>query len=89
MNSMDKPPSLSERERQIIKSKCNLYNLHPLKLTPFTERKEEIEKRQAEEKEQLKRFKERVEKKFETHFNDPANNMLKFDPMNQIYRSIV
>ncbi|RZB39024.1 R3H domain containing protein [Asbolus verrucosus] len=72
INAMDKPPSLSEKERLLIKK-----------------RKEEIEKRQTEEKERLKRFKDRVESKFASHFKDPVNNMLKFEPMDQIYRSIV
>lgn len=72
MNSMDKPPSLSEKERLLIKKK-----------------KEEIEKRQNDEKERLKRFKERVEAKLISHFNDPKQAMLKFEPMDQIHRSIV
>ncbi|EFA03121.1 sperm-associated antigen 7 [Tribolium castaneum] len=72
MNSMEKPPSLSEKERQLVKK-----------------RKEEIEKRQTAEKERLKRFKERVESKLASHFKDPNNTMLKFEPMDQIYRSIV
>ncbi|KAJ3653240.1 hypothetical protein Zmor_012502 [Zophobas morio] len=72
MNSMEKPPSLSEKERLLIKK-----------------RKEEIEKRQAEEKERLKRFKERVESKLESYFKIATNTMLKFEPMDQIYRSII
>jgi hypothetical protein len=72
MSSMDKPPSLSEKERLLIKK-----------------RKEETEKRQAAEKQRLKKFKERVESKFVSHFQDSANIMLKFEPMDQIYRSIV
>ncbi|XP_066254018.1 sperm-associated antigen 7 [Euwallacea similis] len=72
MNSMDKPPSLSEQERVLLKKK-----------------KEELVKIQNEEKERLNRFKERVETKLNTYFKDPNNLMLKFEPMDQIHRSIV
>ncbi|CAG9838957.1 unnamed protein product [Diabrotica balteata] len=72
MNSMDKPPSLSEKEKQLKKK-----------------RKEEIERRQNEEKEKLKRFKDRVEAKLLSHFKDTSNLTLKFEPMDQICRSIV
>ncbi|ENN78656.1 hypothetical protein YQE_04828, partial [Dendroctonus ponderosae] len=72
MSSMDKPPSLSEKERTLIKMQ-----------------KDVIEKKQNEEKERLKRFKERVEAKLTSHFKNPKNIMLKFDPMDQIQRSIV
>lgn len=53
------------------------------------ERKEEIERRQKAEKEKMDRFKDRVETKLITHFTDPKNYMLKFEPMDQVYRSIV
>lgn len=53
------------------------------------ERKEEIERRQKEEKEKLQRFKDRVEAKLISHFKDPKNMMLKFEPMDHIYRSVV
>ncbi|KAJ8916273.1 hypothetical protein NQ315_016413 [Exocentrus adspersus] len=72
MNSMDKPPSLTEKEKLLIKK-----------------RKQEFEMRQTEEKERLKRFKERVEAKLKSHFKDPKNTMLKFEPMDPICRSIV
>ncbi|XP_023022432.1 sperm-associated antigen 7 [Leptinotarsa decemlineata] len=72
MNAMDKPPSLTEKEK-ILKKK----------------RKEEFERRQTEEKEKLQRFKDRVEAKLISHFKDPKNVMLKFEPMDQICRSIV
>ncbi|KAJ8935073.1 hypothetical protein NQ314_013018 [Rhamnusium bicolor] len=72
MNSMDKPPSLTEKEKLLVKK-----------------RKQELERRQIEEKEKLKRFKERVEAKLVSHFKDPKNAMLKFDSMDQICRSIV
>ncbi|KAJ8958924.1 hypothetical protein NQ318_019693 [Aromia moschata] len=72
MNSMDKPPSMTEKEKLLLKK-----------------RKQEIERRQNEEKEKLKRFKSRVEAKLVSHFNDAKNVMLKFDPMDQICRSIV
>ncbi|CAG9765621.1 unnamed protein product [Ceutorhynchus assimilis] len=72
MNSMDKPPSRTEKEREMLKKK-----------------KEAIEQRQKEDKERLKRFKERVEGKLISHFNDSKNTTLKFEPMDQIYRSIV
>ncbi|XP_019867000.1 sperm-associated antigen 7 homolog [Aethina tumida] len=72
MSSMDKPPSLSEAEKNLIKKK-----------------KAEIEKNKELEKEKLNRFKERVETKFDNYFKDKKNVMLKFEPMDQIYRSIV
>lgn len=72
IQSMDKPPSLSEKERTLLKKN-----------------KEEIERKQTEEKERLKRFKERVEAKLASYFKDPKNSMLKFEPMDQICRSIV
>lgn len=54
-----------------------------------TERKEEIEKRQAAEKERLDKFKKRIEEKFQDYFNDPKNINLKFEPMDHVYRSIM
>lgn len=58
-------------------------------LNGSTERKEEIEKRQAAEKEHLDKFKKRIEEKFQTYFDDPRNINLKFEPMDHIYRSIM
>lgn len=55
----------------------------------FVERKEEIELRQKAEKEKMDRFKDRVETKLISHFTVPENLMLKFEPMDQVYRSIV
>ncbi|GJQ70058.1 hypothetical protein Trydic_g22539 [Trypoxylus dichotomus] len=72
IDSMDKPPALSENERLLIKK-----------------RREEIEKRQAVEKERLKRFKENIENKMKSHFMDANNKNLKFSPMDHIYRSII
>ncbi|KAG5870031.1 hypothetical protein JTB14_026612 [Gonioctena quinquepunctata] len=72
MNSMDKPPSLSEKEKLLMKK-----------------RKQDLERRQNEDKERLKRFKDRVEAKLLSHFKDQKNTMLKFEPMDQICRSIV
>lgn len=37
----------------------------------------------------MDRFKTRVEAKLISHFSDPKNTMLKFESMDQIYRSIV
>lgn len=72
MNSMDKPPTLSEKDREIRKK-----------------RKEALEKHKEAEKEKLDRFKERVEKKLKDHFAGDNNQMLKFEPMDAIHRSIV
>ncbi|XP_022918906.1 sperm-associated antigen 7 [Onthophagus taurus] len=72
MNSMDKPPSLSEKEKNIIKK-----------------RKEEMDRRQAIEKENLRKFKEYTETKMKVFFENDENINMKFTPMNQIYRSIV
>lgn len=55
----------------------------------FVERKQELERRQNEEKEKLKRFKDRVESKLISHFQDQNNMNLKFDPMDKVCRSIV
>lgn len=55
----------------------------------FAERKQEIEKQQALEKERLERFKCKIEEKFKTYFKDPNNTSLKFEPMDHLYRSIV
>lgn len=55
----------------------------------FVERKQEIERRQAAEKERLEKFKNRIEEKFKTYFNDPKNINLKFEPMDHVYRSIM
>lgn len=52
-------------------------------------RKEEIEKRQAAERERMERFKERVEAKLISHFEDSKNTNLKFEPMDHVYRSIM
>ncbi|KAF5300750.1 hypothetical protein FQA39_LY10995 [Lamprigera yunnana] len=72
MSSMEKPPSLTEKEKLIVKK-----------------RKEEVEKRQAAEKENLKKFKDSVEKQIIKHFKDLTNTSLKFTPLDHIYRSII
>ncbi|KAF2880750.1 hypothetical protein ILUMI_25422 [Ignelater luminosus] len=72
MSSMEKPPSLTEKEKMIIKK-----------------RKEDIERRQAAEKERLRKFKEDIEEKIKTHFDNPLNTSLKFAPLDHIYRSII
>lgn len=91
MSSMDKPPSLSEKEKLIIKSKNkNLpNNSNDTNANHLTERKEEIEKRQVAEKERLEKFKNRIEAKFKSYFSDPKNINLKFEPMDHVYRSIM
>lgn len=48
-----------------------------------------MEKRQKEEKENYRKFKEKVEDKLNKYFLDVNNKNLKFSPMHQIYRSIV
>lgn len=91
MNSMDKPPSLSEKEKLLRKSTfilCPFLNISKVYYYSLA-RKEEIEKKQNAEKENYKRFKEKVEDKLRTYFNDDQNANLKFSPMDHIYRSIV
>lgn len=90
MNSMDKPPSLTEKEKLAKKSKFRKKTLiNGTKIVSVLERKEELEKRQKQEKENYKRFKEKVEGKLKTFFFDEKNTNLKFSPMDQIYRSLV
>lgn len=72
MSSMEKPPSLTEKEKLLIKK-----------------RKEEIEKRQAAEKENLKKFKDKVEIELTNHFKNKSNLSLKFAPLDHVYRSII
>lgn len=90
IDSMDKPPALSEKEKLAKKSELLTYIFSkPFISIALAERKEELEKRQKEEKENYKRFKEKVEDKLKTYFEEPRNMNLKFSPMHQIYRSIV
>lgn len=91
IDSMDKPPSLSEKEKLARKSIfINNLNIELLnKYALFSERKEEFEKKQQEEKENYRRFKAKVEEKLKTYFEESSNVNLKFSPMHQIYRSIV
>ncbi|KAF5283550.1 hypothetical protein FQR65_LT13843 [Abscondita terminalis] len=72
INSMEKPPSLTEKEKLLIKK-----------------RKEAIQKHQAAEKENLREFKDKVEKQINTHFKDVRNLSLEFDPLDHVYRSII
>ncbi|KAI4465535.1 sperm associated antigen 7 [Holotrichia oblita] len=48
-----------------------------------------MERRQAIERDRLRRFKEDIENKMQSYFKDPNNKNLKFSPMDHIYRSII
>jgi len=72
LNSMDKPPSLSSKERSLMKKQ-----------------KEEVLKKQRAEKEKLKAFREKIEENINKFLQDESLQKQKFEPMEQVYRSIV
>ncbi|PNF29093.1 hypothetical protein B7P43_G12613 [Cryptotermes secundus] len=72
LNSMDKPPSFSNKQRSLMKK-----------------HKEEILKKQREEKEKLKAFRETIEENINKFLQDESLQKHKFEPMEQVYRSIV
>ncbi|XP_046615298.1 sperm-associated antigen 7 homolog [Neodiprion virginianus] len=72
LNSMDKPPSVSDKQKALMKKQ-----------------REEIEKRQIVEAEKLKVFREKVEEKINKFLQNGAARECKFQPMEQVYRSII
>ncbi|XP_069699408.1 sperm-associated antigen 7 [Periplaneta americana] len=72
LNSMDKPPSISDKQRTLMKKQ-----------------KEEYLRKQREEKEKLKTFREKIEDKINKFLQDGSPQKYKFEPMEQVHRSIV
>lgn len=72
LNSMQKPPSVSEAQKKAIKK-----------------HKEALEKKQKEEKNILNKFCARVEEKINNFITDGTKPYLQFDPMDQMYRSVI
>lgn len=92
MNSMDKPPGLTEKEKEVIKSKFN-YLISMQRYCYYcvlnADRKEYLKKKDEAEKEYLKKFKENIERTMLKHFENDINTYIKFAPMDHIRRSIV
>ncbi|XP_026480295.1 sperm-associated antigen 7-like [Ctenocephalides felis] len=72
LNSMDKPPSISEKQKEAIKKQ-----------------KLELEKRQNAEKENLRKFRIKVEEKINQFLKDDTKTKYEFQPMDKIFRSII
>ncbi|XP_026762504.2 sperm-associated antigen 7 homolog [Galleria mellonella] len=72
LNSMQKPPSASEAQKNAMKKQ-----------------KEAMERKQKEEKNMINRFRKRVEEKISNFIKDGTKPFLQFEPMDQMYRSII
>lgn len=72
LNSMQKPPSASEAQKNAMKKQ-----------------KEAMERKQKEEKHILNKFCKRVEEKISNFIKDGTKPYLQFEPMEQVYRSVI
>lgn len=72
LNSMQKPPSASEAQKNAMKKQ-----------------KEAMERKQNEHKNMLNKFRKRTEEKIAAFIKDGAKPYLQFEPMEQMYRSII
>lgn len=72
LNSMQKPPSASEAQKDAMRKQ-----------------KEAIERRQKEEKNMINRFRKRVEEKISDFVKNANKPHIQFEPMEQMYRSII
>lgn len=72
LNSMQKPPSASEAQKNAIKKQ-----------------KEVMERKQSEHKNMLNKFRKRTEEKIAAFIKGGTKPYLQFEPMEQMYRSII
>ncbi|XP_026327915.1 sperm-associated antigen 7 homolog [Hyposmocoma kahamanoa] len=72
LNSMQKPPSTSEAQKNAMKKQ-----------------KEAMERKQNEHKNMLNKFRKRTEEKIAAFIKDGTKKYLQFEPMEQMYRSII
>lgn len=72
LNSMQKPPSTSEAQKNAMKKQ-----------------KEAMERKQNEHKNMLNKFRKRTEEKIAVFIKDGTKPYLQFEPMEQMYRSII
>ncbi|XP_063223916.1 sperm-associated antigen 7 isoform X2 [Bacillus rossius redtenbacheri] len=72
LNSMDKPPSVSDKQKSLIKKQ-----------------REELLKKQKQEKDMLNHFKAKVEESLNKFMRDENRQRYKFEPMEAIHRSII
>ncbi|CAK1544861.1 unnamed protein product [Leptosia nina] len=72
LNSMQKPPSASEAQKNAMRKQ-----------------KEAYERKQKEEKVMFNKFRQSVENKISQFIKDGTKPYLQFEPMHQIYRSII
>lgn len=72
LNSMQKPPSASEAQKNAMKKQ-----------------KEAMERKQNEHKNMLNKFRKRTEEKIAAFIKDGSKTYLQFEPMEQMYRSII
>ncbi|KAJ2943554.1 hypothetical protein O0L34_g16662 [Tuta absoluta] len=72
LNSMQKPPSASEAQKNAMKKQ-----------------KEAMERKQNEERNMINRFRKRVEEKISDFIKEGKQPHLQFEPMEQMYRSII
>lgn len=72
LNSMQKPPSASEAQKNAMKKQ-----------------KEAMERKQKEEKNMINKFRKRIEENISEFIKDGTKPYLQFEPMDQMYRSII
>ncbi|XP_059058066.1 sperm-associated antigen 7 homolog [Achroia grisella] len=72
LNSMQKPPSASEAQKNAMKKQ-----------------KEAMERKHKEEKNMINRFRTRLEEKISKFIKNGTTPHLQFEPMDQMYRSII
>lgn len=72
LNSMQKPPSASEAQKNAMKKQ-----------------KEVMERKQSEHKNMLNKFRKRTEEKIAAFIKDGTKPYMQFEPMEQMYRSII
>ncbi|KAJ9594194.1 hypothetical protein L9F63_014354 [Diploptera punctata] len=72
LNSMDKPPTISDKQRSLMRKQ-----------------KEEYLRKQREEKEKLKAFREKMEQGINEFLSDPSKQKKKFEPMEHVHRTII
>ncbi|KAG6464115.1 sperm-associated antigen 7 homolog [Manduca sexta] len=72
LNSMQKPPSASEAQKNAMKKQ-----------------KEALERKKKEEKNAINKFRKRVEEKVINFIKDGTKPYYEFEPMDQMYRTIV
>ncbi|XP_071451394.1 sperm-associated antigen 7 homolog [Hetaerina americana] len=72
LNSMDKPPTISDKQRALMRKQ-----------------REALEKREEEEKEKLRVFRNTVEDKIANLMKDDSLKKHEFEPMEKVFRGII